>query len=96
MSRAAPRIGVRVPQYGGTWDEIRAVAELLELAGVDRLWVNDHFQSPGRVKSDATFEAFTTLGALAACSAAETGMGAMSVIPRSVARRAAMPSPPVR
>ncbi len=66
MSRAAPRIGVRVPQYGGTWDEIRAVADLLEVAGVDALWVNDHFQSPGRTKADPTFDAFTTLGALAA------------------------------
>lgn len=66
MRPAAPRIGVRVPQYGGTWEEIRAVAELLEAAGVDALWVNDHFQSPGRTKSDAAFDAFTTLGALAA------------------------------
>jgi len=66
VSRRAPRIGVRVPQYGGTWDDIRAVAELLEAAGVDGLWVNDHFQSPGRIKSDSTFDAFTTLGALAA------------------------------
>jgi fatty-acyl-CoA synthase/benzoate-CoA ligase/fatty acid CoA ligase FadD22 len=55
-----------VPQYGGTWDEIRGVAESLEGSGVDALWVNDHFQSPGRIKTDPTFDAFTTLAALAA------------------------------
>jgi 4-hydroxybenzoate adenylyltransferase len=60
-----PRIGVRVPQYGGTWDDICDVAGLLERAGVDALWVNDHFQSPGRVKTDTTFDALTTLAALA-------------------------------
>src|ERR1019366_8658813 len=55
--------------YGGTWGEIRAIAELLERSRVDALWVNDHLQSPGRIKFDPTFEAFTTLGALAALTA---------------------------
>ena len=54
-------IGVRVPQYGGDWATLRAVAERLDRRGVDALWVNDHLQSPGRLKSEPTFEAFTTL-----------------------------------
>jgi fatty acid CoA ligase FadD22 len=66
MTPGLPRIGIRVPQYGGTWDDIRRTASLIEHTGVDALWVNDHFQSPGREKSDSTFDAFTTLGALAA------------------------------
>jgi len=69
MTRPAPRIGIRVPQYGGDWDEIRGVAELLERTGIDALWVNDHFQSPGRIKADATFDAMTTLAAIAAVTA---------------------------
>jgi fatty acid CoA ligase FadD22 len=66
MTPETPRVGIRVPQYGGTWDDIARTAQLLSSAGVDALWVNDHFQSPGRQKSDPTFDAFTTLGALAA------------------------------
>ena len=66
MTSGVPRIGIRVPQYGGTWDDIARTAVLLDGSGVDALWVNDHFQSPGREKTDATFDAFTTLGALAA------------------------------
>lgn len=65
MSAPPPRIGIRVPQYGGSWDAIRAVAQLLDASGVDALWVNDHLQSPGRIKSDDTFDALTTLAALA-------------------------------
>ncbi len=59
------RIGVRVPQYGGDWATLRVVAERLDRRGVDALWVNDHLQSPGRIKREPTFEAFTTLAALA-------------------------------
>ena len=66
MTAPPMRIGIRVPQYGGTWDEIRAVADYLDRSGVHALWVNDHLQSPGRVKADPTFDAFTTLSALAA------------------------------
>jgi alkanesulfonate monooxygenase SsuD/methylene tetrahydromethanopterin reductase-like flavin-dependent oxidoreductase (luciferase family) len=65
MTAPAMRIGIHVPQYGGTWDDIRAVAEYLDRSAVDTLWVNDHLQAPGRIKSDPTFDAFTTLSALA-------------------------------
>jgi alkanesulfonate monooxygenase SsuD/methylene tetrahydromethanopterin reductase-like flavin-dependent oxidoreductase (luciferase family) len=59
------RIGVRLPQYGSTWSEIRDTAIQCESLGFDGLWVNDHFQSPGRRKNDATFEALTTLAGVA-------------------------------
>src|SRR5262249_46014330 len=59
------RIGIRVPQYGSTWPEVRAAAERIDALGFDGVWVNDHLQSPGRVKAEATFDAFTPLAALA-------------------------------
>jgi len=59
------RIGVRLPQYGSTWSEIRDTAVQCEGLGFDGIWVNDHFQSPGRRKRDATFEALTTLAGVA-------------------------------
>jgi len=62
---AGPAIGVRVPQYGSTWPEIRDAALRIERLGFDSVWVNDHLQSPGRVKRDPTFDALTTLSALA-------------------------------
>lgn len=61
----APAIGLRVPQYGSTWPQIRDAALRIERLGFDSVWVNDHLQSPGRVKRDPTFDALTTLSALA-------------------------------
>lgn len=60
-----PAIGLRVPQYGSSWDAIRDAALRTEALGFDSVWVNDHLQSPGRVKRDPTFDAFATLAALA-------------------------------
>jgi len=65
VSLSAMRIGVRLPQYGGTWTDIRAAAERAERLGFDGVWVNDHLQAPGRIKTDPTFEAMTTLAAVA-------------------------------
>lgn len=59
------RIGLRLPQYGAGWDTVVDVARALARGGVDHLWVNDHLQSPGRRKAEPTWEAFTTLAALA-------------------------------
>lgn len=59
------RIGIRLPQYGATWAELCDTARRCEALGFDGLWVNDHFQSPGRQKRDPTFEAFTTLAGVA-------------------------------
>jgi alkanesulfonate monooxygenase SsuD/methylene tetrahydromethanopterin reductase-like flavin-dependent oxidoreductase (luciferase family) len=73
------RIGVRLPQYGSTWSEIRDTAVQCEGLGFDGLWVNDHFQSPGRRKRDATFEALTTLAAVAQhTSRARLGVAVLS------------------
>ena len=60
-----PAVGLRIPQYGSSWPEIRDAALRIERLGFDSLWVNDHLQSPGRVKRDPTFDGFTTLAALA-------------------------------
>ncbi len=60
------RIGVRVPQYGGSWPAIRVAAERIAARGFDGVWVNDHLQSPGRMKNEPTYEGLTTLSALAA------------------------------
>lgn len=59
------RIGVRVPQYGSTWPEVREAALRIEKLGFDGIWVNDHLQSPGRLKHEPTFDGLTTLAALA-------------------------------
>ena len=59
------RIGVRIPQYGSTWAEIVAAAGRIEKLGFDGVWVNDHLQSPGRLKAEPTFDGLTTLAALA-------------------------------
>jgi alkanesulfonate monooxygenase SsuD/methylene tetrahydromethanopterin reductase-like flavin-dependent oxidoreductase (luciferase family) len=61
-----PALGVRIPQYGASWPEIRDTALRIEELGFDGVWVNDHLQSPGRVKRDPTFDALTTLSAIAA------------------------------
>ena len=63
---ASPAIGVRVPQYGSTWEELRSFAARAERLGFAGIWVNDHLQSPGRVKREPAFDALTTLAALAA------------------------------
>jgi 4-hydroxybenzoate adenylyltransferase len=59
-------VGIRVPQYGTTWPTLRDAALRAERLGFDGLWLNDHLQSPGRLKSEPTFDALTTLAALAA------------------------------
>ncbi|HWH15815.1 MAG TPA: LLM class flavin-dependent oxidoreductase [Miltoncostaeaceae bacterium] len=59
------RVGLRLPQYGSSWDALLDVATRAARAGADHLWVNDHLQSPGRLKAEPTLEAFTTLAALA-------------------------------
>lgn len=59
------RVGVRLPQYGSTWRELCDMARRCDELGFDGLWMNDHLQSPGRRKDDPTFEAFTTLAAIA-------------------------------
>jgi alkanesulfonate monooxygenase SsuD/methylene tetrahydromethanopterin reductase-like flavin-dependent oxidoreductase (luciferase family) len=60
-----PAIGVRLPQYGSDWATLREGALRAERLGFDGIWVNDHLQSPGRLKAEPVFDALTTLAALA-------------------------------
>lgn len=66
MAGGGPIIGVRVAQYGSSWEELLALALRAERLGFDGLWVNDHLQSPGRIKGEPAFDALSTLAALAA------------------------------
>ena len=60
--RSGPAIGVRVPQYGSSWErDPRRGARAPRRSASTGLWVNDHLQSPGRVKDEPTFDALTTL-----------------------------------
>lgn len=73
------RVGVRLPQYGASWPEVRAAAARAERLGFDGLWLNDHLQSPGRVKAEPAFDAYTTLAALAPLTTtARLGIGVTS------------------
>lgn len=60
------RLGLRLPQYAASWPELRDAAIRAESLGFDSVWLNDHLQHPGRVKDEATFDAFTALAAIAA------------------------------
>lgn len=60
-----PRIGLRLPQYGGDWPTLVESARAAEAAGVASLWLNDHLFSPGRIAAEETFDALTALAALA-------------------------------
>jgi F420-dependent oxidoreductase-like protein len=70
------KIGVVLPQgwigeYAG-WDHAAAWARTVKLArqadeaGLESVWLYDHFQTRGRPTDDITFEAFTSLSAVAA------------------------------
>jgi acyl-coenzyme A synthetase/AMP-(fatty) acid ligase/alkanesulfonate monooxygenase SsuD/methylene tetrahydromethanopterin reductase-like flavin-dependent oxidoreductase (luciferase family) len=85
------RIGVRVPQYGSTWSEVREAALHVERLGFDGVWVNDHLQSPGRIKREPTFDALTTLAALASITdRARLGVAVLSASYRPAALAAKM------
>lgn len=77
------KIGIRIPQYGATWQEVRRAAERIEALGFDGIWVNDHLQSPGRLKSEPVFDALTTLAALAPMTRARLGIAVLSASYRS-------------
>jgi F420-dependent oxidoreductase-like protein len=70
------KIGVIVPQgwtgeYDGwdpgrAWSRTLAVAQQAEALGFESIWLFDHFHTVPRPTDELTFEAFTTLSALAA------------------------------
>jgi benzoate-CoA ligase len=85
------RIGLRIPQYGTTWPALRDAARRGERLGFAHLWLNDHLQSPGRLKAEPTFDALTTLAALAPLtSRARLGVVVLSASYRNPALAAKM------
>jgi acyl-coenzyme A synthetase/AMP-(fatty) acid ligase/alkanesulfonate monooxygenase SsuD/methylene tetrahydromethanopterin reductase-like flavin-dependent oxidoreductase (luciferase family) len=91
VSAAAPRIGVRLPQYGASWEELREAAVRCEALGFAGLWLNDHLQSPGRRKDEPAFDALTGLAALAPLtSRARLGVAVLSASYRPPALAAKM------
>lgn len=84
-------VGVRIPQYATTWPALRDAARHAERVGFAHLWLNDHFQSPGRRKDTPTFDALTTLAALAPLTArARLGTVVLSASYRNPALAAKM------
>jgi acyl-coenzyme A synthetase/AMP-(fatty) acid ligase/alkanesulfonate monooxygenase SsuD/methylene tetrahydromethanopterin reductase-like flavin-dependent oxidoreductase (luciferase family) len=87
------RIGVRLPQYGSTWPQVRDAAVRIEQLGFDGIWVNDHLRSPGRLRTETTFDALTTLPAIATLtSRARLGVAVLSATYRPPALAARMTS----
>jgi F420-dependent oxidoreductase-like protein len=62
------RISISVTNYDGA--DLRAIAQAADEAGADTLWVSDHLiqADPNASPDGAMFEAYTTLGYLAAAS----------------------------
>jgi 4-hydroxybenzoate adenylyltransferase len=84
-------IGLRIPQYGTTWPQLRDAAVRAETCGFAHLWLNDHLQAPGRKKGAPTFDALTTLAALAPLtSRAGLGVAVLSASYRNPALAAKM------
>jgi len=87
----APRIGVRLPQYGSDWDTVVRFARRAAGHGFDALWTNDHLMSPGRRAAEPTFDALTTLAAIAPLVAGpRLGVAVMSASYRPAALAAKM------
>lgn len=87
------KIGVRIPQYGSTWGQVRDAAVRIEQLGFDGIWVNDHLQSPGRLRTEPTFDALTALPAVATLtSRARLGVAVLSATYRPAALAAKMTS----
>lgn len=72
------KIGVIVPQgwileYSGwdgpaAWTRTRQLAQQADVLGFESIWLYDHFHTIPQTRDEITFEAFTTLTALAAAT----------------------------
>ncbi|MGH7818299.1 MAG: TIGR03560 family F420-dependent LLM class oxidoreductase, partial [Candidatus Binatia bacterium] len=62
MKRAI-KFGVTLPQFGGSWSEVRETALLVDESGFDSVWVADHFFGVG---AEDPLEAWTEMTAVAA------------------------------
>jgi F420-dependent oxidoreductase-like protein len=54
---------VTLPQFGGTWPEVKELALLADEVGIDSVWVADHFLG---LAADDPLEAWTEMTAVAA------------------------------
>ena len=63
MTTRPIKFGVTIPQFGATWAEARDTALAAEEAGLDSVWVADHFFGVG---GDDPLEAWTEMSAVAA------------------------------
>ncbi|MGI9539536.1 MAG: LLM class flavin-dependent oxidoreductase [Miltoncostaeaceae bacterium] len=91
----APRlsVGLRLPEYGTDWPGLRDAALRAERLGFESLWLNDHFQTPGRETRQGAFEVMTGLAALAeATNTARLGTAVLSASYRYPAVAARMVS----
>ena len=57
------RFGVTLPQFGGSWAEVKEAALLADEVGFDSVWVADHFFGVG---GDDPLEAWTEMSAVGA------------------------------
>src|SRR5690349_680736 len=74
------KFGLQIPRFdypgvepGGLFDRVKDIARAAEESGFDSIWAQDHFyQAPvpgiGRRPDEPVLEAYTLLGALAACT----------------------------
>src|SRR5437867_4368701 len=63
MGARTVKFGLRLPQFGASWSEVKEIASLADEAGWDSVWVADHFLGVG---SDDPLEAWTEMSAVAA------------------------------
>lgn len=57
------RFGVTLPQFGGSWAEVKELAQLVDESRFDSVWVADHFFGVG---AEDPLEAWTEMSAVAA------------------------------
>jgi F420-dependent oxidoreductase-like protein len=57
------KFGVTLPQFGGSWEEAKEVAQLADQSNFDSVWVADHFFGVG---GEDPLEAWTEMSAVAA------------------------------
>src|SRR5258708_32184687 len=66
------QLGSYMPStHGNHWDTTLAAARACEQAGLDSVWLADHFMFPDKddpSKEKPVFDTFVALGAIAACT----------------------------
>ena len=65
MSTGSIHFGIQTPQEGATYDALATHWKRADQLGFDSVWLDDHFYSVLRPRSEAQMEAWTLLAALA-------------------------------